>query len=122
MSATQPSLFPDPDDEFPAPDFAAVEARTLARASDPASSHAAAAEVVASGAAAAQRARVLRALVAEPGLTSDEIAAATGMERHQPARRCPELETLGLIRRGEIRPSRLTGRGGVTWYPVAEAA
>jgi hypothetical protein len=118
MSATQPSLFPDPDDEFPAPDFAAVEARTLARASDPASSHAAAAEVVASGAAAAQRARVLACLRSTPGLCSDEIAAASGLQRHAAARRCPELERLQLVRRGPMRPSRLTGRMCLSWWPV----
>ena len=53
-----------------------------------------------------------------PGLTSDELAEAVGMQRHQPARRLPELERMGLVRKGEARPSRLSGRRGVTWFVV----
>lgn len=96
----------------------AIPSHTMARTTDDATSHAAAEEVTASGIAADQRRRVLAAVVAQPGLTSDEIAQAAGMQRHQPARRLSELERLGLVRRGEARPSRVTGRAGLTWYAV----
>jgi DNA-binding MarR family transcriptional regulator len=103
---TQLSLF---DDDPPA----------LARSSDPHTSHSAAAEVTASGAAARQRQRVLAVLAAHPGLCSDEIAEVAGMERHQPARRTSELERMGLIRRGPARVSRVGRRAGVTWFRVS---
>ena len=111
--STQLSLFDDAHDDPPA-----VAAHTMARASDPSTSHAAAAEVTASGVAAAQRAKVLAVVVAQPGLCSDEIAQAAGLQRHASGRRCPELERLGLVRKGAARPSRITGRSCVTWWPA----
>ena len=96
-------------------------ARTRARATDPETSHAAAEEVRASGAALAQRAAVLAAVRSAPGLTSDELADEIGADRHMPARRLIELERGGLVRRGSARPSRLTNRAGLTWWPTGEA-
>jgi predicted ArsR family transcriptional regulator len=92
--------------------------RRMARASDPESSHAAAAEHLASGANAAQRAACLAVMRTDSGLTSDEIAEAAGLERHAAARRLPELERDGLVRRGPIRLSMVGGRSGVTWTLV----
>ncbi len=87
----------------------------MARRTDPETSHAAAAGHVASGANAAQRAACLR-VMSHVGMTSDEIAAAAGIERHASARRLPELERAGLVSRGPARLSRVGGRSGVTWY------
>jgi hypothetical protein len=108
---TQATLFDEPT----AP---AISPRAMARESDPDTSHEAAQHVTASGAAAHQRQRVLALVRAQPGLTSDELAVAAGMLRQVPARRLPELERLGLVRRGQVRPSRVTGRNGLTWWPI----
>jgi hypothetical protein len=48
-----------------------------------------------------QMARVLDAIRATPGMTSGELAARHGMDRHMVARRCPDLERRGLVRRIE---------------------
>jgi hypothetical protein len=88
-----------------------------ARASDPETSHEAAAWLEGSGEGSRQRKAVLAAVRQTPGLTSDEIAASLHADRHMPGRRCSELERAGLIRRGPPKPSFLTGRRGVTWFP-----
>lgn len=90
----------------------------MARATDPDTSHEAAAEVTASGVAHAQRAAVLEAVRRQPGGTSDELADAMGASRYTPARRLIELERAGLVARGGARPSKLTGRNGLTWWPA----
>lgn len=92
----------------------------MARATDPDTSHDAAREHVASGRNTAQRAAVLAAVRASPGLTSDELAAWMGISRFIPARRLPELERAGLLRRGPARLSRVGGRRGITWFAGGE--
>jgi hypothetical protein len=108
---TQRSLFTD-DAPAGLPDAAPV--RRMARATDPATSHAAAAQHVASGANAAQRAACL-AVMGGAWMTSDEIAEAAGIERHAAARRLPELARDGLVERGPAKLSTVGGRKGVTW-------
>lgn len=90
----------------------------MARRTDPATSHEAARAHVASGATVKQRTAVLAAVRAAPGLTSDELAAEMGVSRYLTARRCPELERLGLIQRGPARLSRIGRRIGITWFPM----
>ncbi len=46
-----------------------------------------------------------------PGLTSGELAARHGLDRHMVARRLPEAARVGLITRREI------GAQEVTWWP-----
>lgn len=87
-----------------------------ARATDPHSSHAAAEEIESSGIAGRHRSLVYAEVRIRPGLTSDELAAKLGMDRHAVARRLPELERMGHIRRGEERKSSVGGRAGVTWF------
>lgn len=72
-----------------------------ARTRDPLSSHAAADEGERSGRIGRQMQRVLDAIRATPGMTSGELAARHGMDRHMVARRCPDLERRGLVRRVE---------------------
>lgn len=98
--------------------FDAIPAREMSRAADPATSKAAADSAAASGRASSQREAVLAAVRAAPGRTSDELAAGMGVGRHMVARRLPELERLGLVRRGEARASRVGGRAGLTWWPA----
>jgi hypothetical protein len=84
----------------------------LAANSDPASSHIAAAEITANGTRAAQKLAVLEALKSLPGSTSMELAQVARLDRHRVARRLPDLEADGLVRRGACA---VTGRQAITW-------
>lgn len=83
-----------------------------ARATDPESSHAAADRMETSGALSKQREIALRAVIAHPGYTSKEIAAASGLDRYMLARRLPELQELGYLRRDKTKAR------GVRWWPI----
>jgi hypothetical protein len=97
-----------------------TEAHTLARTTDPESSHLAAEHVV-SGRAASQRAAVLVAVEEHPGLTSFELAAHCRLDRWQIARRLPEIERLTrLVRRGHKRVCSVSGMQALTWWPARE--
>lgn len=69
---------------------------------DPLSSHAAADALERSGAVGRQVARVVECVRATPRLTSGELAARHGLDRHMVARRLPDAERAGLVRRIEI--------------------
>lgn len=91
-----------------------------ARASDPVSSHEAAARASASGTAAEQRQALLQAIRENPGRTSAELGQITGIERHRAARRLPDMrDRLGLVRNGPERKCTVTGaKGSLTWLLV----
>ena len=89
-----------------------------ARNTDPATSTAAARGVERSGRAALQRARCLHIVKRCPGATAAEIAEMTGLERHAPSRRLPELRAGGFVVNGERRKCKVMGRGSITWYPA----
>ena len=89
-----------------------------ARASDPATSHQAAATVETNGNAAFQRQLVLDAVRANPGSTSAEIAMMAGIDRHAAARRLPELRRAGILANGENRVCRVCGLSSMTWWAV----
>src|ERR1700734_2798043 len=88
----------------------------LARSSDPVTSHLAAAEFIRSGRRANQK-RELLAWMRQQGrpLTSAEIARDSGMDRHGVARRLPDLERDGLVRRCPIRQCVAMGTPAITW-------
>lgn len=88
------------------------------RATDPITSHIAAAHVTSNGTAKAQRELCLAAVRLNPGATSAELAAAIDCERHIPARRLPELRDKGLVKNGDIRICRITGSKSLTWWPT----
>lgn len=90
----------------------------LARRTDPASSHAAAAEVTRSGRLAAQKAQVLAAVRQWPGRTSLELASRMAADRYVIARRLPDLEKDGLVRKGGIRQCSAGSRPAVEWWPI----
>ena len=73
----------------------------LSRGSDPRSSAQAADFAVESRTVESHEGQIVAALAREPGLTSDEIAEATGLDRHAAARRMRGLEVKGHVRRGE---------------------
>lgn len=95
---------------------------TSARNTDPSTSHDAARAMDRSGRARLQRQRCLRAVLAMPGRTAAEIALVTGMERHAPSRRLPELRDAGLLVNGEARICTARGLRSLTWYPASAPA
>jgi hypothetical protein len=79
--------------------------------------------------AAGQRERVLELVRIRPGFTSGELSEVSRyaghglrhslrLDRYQVARRLPELEAAGLIRRSEPRICRALGSRQLVWWPV----
>jgi hypothetical protein len=87
----------------------------IARHDDPESSKAAAREFTSSGLRARQQAEVLRLVRAYPGHTSLELAQHGSLDRYAIARRLPELERAGLVKRGEMRRCAVGARPALTW-------
>jgi len=90
------------------PGFEPAKARRL----DPESSKRAARYVERTGIVVSQREQVLEALRRFPGRCTKEIARMAGLDRYMVARRMPELEQMGLARRGEMAAA------GERWWPV----
>ena len=95
----------------------------LARKSDPESSHLAAGRARKEGLIAAQRQateKELRWYIDQWGEcpTSSELAGGNIGLRYMYARRLPELERVGVVRKGRMRPDKYTGREAVTWELV----
>lgn len=91
--------------------------RPLARREDADSSHAAADRMQASGALGRHRALVLEVVRAHPGLTSralweTEAGQATGLGRHEFARRLPDLRDRGLVEGPKEKGQP------IRWWPV----
>lgn len=101
----------------PLPQPAPSEGEARARTTNPESSHAAAAEMNASGAANFQRQQVIDAVWKWPGRTSKELAELDGtIDRYQFARRLPEAAELR-----EIHKRESSGKNkAVTWWPGAK--
>lgn len=95
----------------------------IARQRDPQTSHEAAEQVTSSGTRDRQAGEVLTAVHAHPGMTSRELAREAGLDRYVTARRLPELERLGRVRRGPARVCAVSEaeasicRRAVTWWP-----
>lgn len=88
-----------------------------ARYADPVTSKAAAAAVTTSGLADLQAETVLAVLTQRPGLCSLEIPDYCDLDRYQVARRLPELEKAGKVRKGAPRLAGTSSRMAVTWWP-----
>lgn len=89
----------------------------IARKHDPETSKSAAEAVTASGKRDAQAQAVLLILRDHPGSTSAEIGNLV-FDRYVAARRLPELERLGMVRKGEPRACSTTGKSATTWWPT----
>ena len=94
-------------------------ATAAARRTDPESSHAAAAHITRTGKRGAQQDQATAAVRQFPGCTSFALAMRTGLDRYMLARRLPECESAGRVRRGELRHCRVTGRLALTWWPTS---
>lgn len=88
------------------------------RRTDPPTSRVAGANHEASGKAGTHRQLVADAVTRWPGRTSAELAAACGLDRYEVARRLPEVERAGRIRRGAARRCQTNGNSAVTWWPT----
>lgn len=91
----------------------------LARSNDPNSSHAAAADLIATGKLLDQQTRAAAAVKRHPGQSSLHLSTLTGLDRHMLGRRLPELAREGRIWRGPNAPCATTGKPACTWWPVA---
>lgn len=92
----------------------------LARAADPETSKAAARGIVPHLGALQQAAA--DAVRRWPGRTATELAVNAGhADPRVFNRRLGECERLGMVRRGEPRRCKATGRQAATWWPGGEA-
>lgn len=89
----------------------------IARLTDPETSHLSAEEITKSGERARQQHAVLVLVKKYPSHTSMELSRS-GIDRHTIARRLPELESAGLVCRGQRRCCGVTGKMALTWRPV----
>jgi len=91
-----------------------IIATPAARRTDPESSHRVAEQHTRSGRRASQQDQAHAAVRAAPGRTSFELA----LDRYMLARRLPECETAGRVRRSTMRICTVTGRLAMTWVPL----
>lgn len=87
-----------------------------ARNTDPYTSHAAADDITRSGKRAHQQHQAIAAVRAKPGLTSFELALATGLDRFMLARRLPECVTAGGVVKGTPKKCSVTGKMAISWW------
>ncbi len=86
------------------------------RNSDPASSHLAETEITTSGRRKNQCDQILKMVRTHDGETARELASHDhDLDRYAYSRRLPDLESHGLVTRGEMRKCRVGGRLSVTW-------
>lgn len=88
------------------------------RISDPPTSHEAERDITASGERARMEAQALEAVRRYPGSTANELDAAYGFTDGTIRKRLCELRKKGLVRLGDDRKSRITGKKTQTWYAV----
>lgn len=88
---------------------------------DPETSRQAAERLRESGKLGAQQRAVLEALRQCDGATHAELGDFMGLHWLTPARRLPELERAGLVRKGEPRICTVKGSRCTTWW-IAEDA
>ena len=84
----------------------------------PDTSRAAEEHINATGIRARQQREVYQIIVANPGLTTQELAALGLLNRDEISRRAPELLTANLVRKAPMRKCRVTDRLAHPWLPV----
>lgn len=88
------------------------------RPSDPSTSHLAEAEITGDGSRARMMRKALELVRTHPGCTANELDQLAGSKDGSIRKRLTDLEKAGLVRTGEVRKSRVTGKLNQTWYPV----
>ena len=92
--------------------------KVLARATDAATSHMAAQSIISSGRQNTLKAKVLKALLKNDGMTSGEIADSLGLAHEQIWRRVSDLKNDGVIRPDGMRMWRGSGKMQEVWWLV----
>jgi len=103
---------------FPIPARLQILNGAMAHREDPDTSRLAAEQLVESGGLARQQQAVFDALHRCDGSTHGEIGQTMGCHWLIPARRLPELQKAGLVKKGEPRICRVKGSRCVTWWLV----
>jgi len=93
-------------------------AMAKARRTDPSTSHDAARKVERAGKAENNRTKCFEALLRLGGQTSAEVAVMAGLDRHEAARRLPELRDANQVRNGDKRRCSITNNMALTWWVV----
>ncbi len=88
----------------------------LTKRADPVTSYRAAESLHRSGKLAGQKKLVLEALRKKEGATSAELADFMRISRYITARRLPDLERAGMIKKGKSRTCLVTKSQCVTWF------
>ena len=110
-------LFPTSADAGPA-----YGGGPLTHRDDPETSREAAEHLKQSGRLGAQQEAVLATLRECDGSTHAELGRVMGCDWLVAARRLPELERAGLVRKGKARICRVKGSRCTTWWTVAASA
>lgn len=100
---------------------ACPETRPMAHRGDPETSRMAARNLVESGRLGRQQQAVLDALRTANGSTHGELGVVMGVHWLTPARRLPELERAGYVRKGEPRICRMKGTKCTVWWIVEDS-
>jgi predicted ArsR family transcriptional regulator len=103
---------------FPAPEASHVNPHALARTSDPATSHEAAASV--KSFAGEHHAALLRVLAPDVPLGAEQLARMAGMDAYQARKRLPELERAGLAKVADGTRKTASGRSERLWLLVSQ--
>jgi hypothetical protein len=96
-----------------------VARNPISRRGDPSTSFEAEETITRNGTRDSQAAKVLNIVRLQPGATSAELAYAWMIDRYIVARRLPELEFLGLVKKGPPKVCRMTKHRALTWYPTS---
>ena len=91
--------------------------KTLARNTDPESSHLAAEYMDASGKRSTNQKTILEYIGRNHGMTAAEIGAGTGLGQHEASRRLSEMAGRDVMR-GGIRKCSIKGTKMLTWWPL----
>lgn len=90
----------------------------ISRKTDPISSHEAARMITDSGIRGKQQREVLKLVIDNPGRTSRELSASSIYDRYVVARRLPELEDAGLVKKGDIKKCWYSDKNAVIWWRI----
>ena len=89
-----------------------------ARNTDPVTSHLAAQAVTESGSRQSHNQQCLKEVRKNPGASSAKIAKATGLDRHEAARRLSDLNGISVEKGEPARCKLCKGKLCVTWWPI----
>lgn len=89
----------------------------IARTTDPATSHKAAARITRSGSRERRMDVFVRLVRETPGLTAAELSARHKESQYEASKRLSDAFRAGLINRGVPRACSVTGHDAFTWVP-----